>query len=104
MPWLPPVLSQPATLPSPAPMSDDTTATWMFGSPPGRFLSTSMNVGKLLSRFVCDNRIDDELSIMNSRSRLRFAIAALCAARGSSVWSDVQAETTATPTKAIHLD
>src|SRR5689334_1122221 len=71
MPWLPPVALQPAIEPSPAPMSEETTATWMFGSPCGAFWRAVMNVGKLLSRFVCDRRIDDELSTMNKRSTLR---------------------------------
>ncbi len=39
-----------------------------------------MNPGKFASRFVCDSRIDDESSIMNRMSRLRFVISALCAA------------------------
>src|SRR5215468_1031499 len=43
----------------------------MLGRPWGELCSVVMNVGKLLSRFVCDRRIDEELSTMNSRSTLR---------------------------------
>src|SRR5262245_33639670 len=60
IPCFPPVESQPAMLPSPAPISDEITPTWMLGSPPGSPLSTSMNIGKFVSRFACDMRIDDE--------------------------------------------
>jgi hypothetical protein len=34
-----------------APMSEETTATWMLGSPLGRFSSTVMNDGSCVSRF-----------------------------------------------------
>src|SRR3954463_8151626 len=71
-----PVAVQEGVRPLPAPMSDETTATWMFGRPPGRFSSTFMNVGIFLSRFVCDSSIDDELSIMKSRSRFPFEMTA----------------------------
>src|ERR1051325_4493875 len=46
----------------------------MFGRPAGELFSVFMKVGKLLSRFVCDSRIDDELSTMNSRSRFRLTV------------------------------
>src|SRR5436190_11834661 len=67
----PALAPQPVTCPFPAPMSDDTTATWMLGKPSGALSSAVMNVGKLLSRFVCRGVIDDELSTMNKRSTLR---------------------------------
>ena len=41
-----------------------------------------MNVGKFVSRFACDRCIDDELSIMNRTSRLRFEITALVSVCG----------------------
>ena len=41
IPFLPPVELQLATEPSPAPMSDEMTATWMLGSPPRQRLSVS---------------------------------------------------------------
>src|SRR6478609_4453263 len=72
------------TIPSPAPMSDETTATWMLGNPPGRSLRTFMKVGTFLSRFACDRFIDAELSIMKRTSRLRFEITALVSVCGRS--------------------
>src|SRR4029453_19257396 len=73
MPFWPPVESQLATEPSPAPMSDEMTATWRLGSPGPRAgaLSGLMKGGKLRSRFAFDNRIDDESSIRNNMSTLR---------------------------------
>src|SRR6478609_555261 len=62
--------------PSPAPMSEDTTATWMFGSPPGSAWSALVKLGKSLTRFACEICIEAELSITNRTSTLRFAISA----------------------------
>ena len=70
-PRLPPAWSQLAIEPLPAPMSDETTATWMLGRPPGRFSSRCMSTGKFRLRLSCDSRIDDESSTRNSRSTLR---------------------------------
>src|SRR5580698_1258643 len=77
-PLSPPVLLQPSSAPSTlggTPISDDTTATCRSGRPPASSLSTSMNTEKLLIRSFCEGVMDDELSIMNSRSSLRFAVA-----------------------------
>src|SRR5665213_1380758 len=52
-----------------APKSEETTATWMFGSPFGRFSSTVMNPGSWASIFICSWVIDDELSTMIRMSR-----------------------------------
>ena len=103
IPMLPPVVSQPAILPSPAPVSDDTTATWRFGMPPDRPLSASMRTGKLVSRLPCAGRIDDELSIMNSTSTLRPVITALvfvsCRSTSTSSWgAHAAAPSTSAPT------
>src|SRR4029079_8811403 len=73
MPFLPPVESQLATEPSPAPMSDEMTATWMFGRPGGS-MSRFMNVGKFVFRLSCDRRIDDESSTMKSMSTFRLIV------------------------------
>ena len=74
MPCLPPVVSQPATEPSPAPMSDEMTATWMLGSPWGALCNVVMNVGKLRFRLSCDSRIDDESSTRNNMSTFRLIV------------------------------
>src|SRR6188768_2215825 len=73
MPFLPPLESQLATEPSPAPMSEEMTATWRLGRPGPLAgpLSVVMKVGKFRSRLACDSRIDDESSIRNSMSTLR---------------------------------
>ena len=73
MPFLPPLESQLDTEPSPAPMSDEMTATWRLGRPGPLAgpLSVVMKVGKFRSRFACDNRIDDESSIKNNMSTFR---------------------------------
>src|SRR6478609_11709799 len=73
MPFLPPVESQLATEPSPAPMSDEMTATWMFGRPGGS-MSRVMNCGKFRLRLSCDRRIDDESSTRNNMSTLRLIV------------------------------
>ena len=69
IPCLPPVESQLATLPSPAPMSDEMMAMWRSGTPWGAAFSAIGNAGKLRTRFVCASRIDDESSTRNSTSR-----------------------------------
>src|SRR4029079_10328226 len=71
MPFLPPVESQLATEPSPAPMSDEITAMCTLGMPPGWFFSVCISTGKFRRRLSCDSRIDDESSTRNSRSTLR---------------------------------
>src|SRR6185436_1164877 len=100
-PLPPPVELQPAMLPSPAPMSDETTATWMLGKPPGSAFSASMNIGKFVVRFACCRRIDDELSTMNSTSRLRFAMVALvrvvCGSTSSGAHAGNTVNNTRTP-------
>src|SRR3954451_13539195 len=53
-----------------APMSDETTAMWMSGSPVGRFSSAATNCGICAANFCCMEVIDDESSIMNSTSSL----------------------------------
>ena len=50
-------------------MSDETTATWMFGRPFGKPASIVMNDGSCVSIFICSGVIDDELSTMNRMSR-----------------------------------
>src|ERR1051325_9772100 len=72
-PLLPPVESQLATEPSPAPMSDEMTATWMFGRPGGS-IRRCMNTGKFRFKLSCDRRIDEELSTMNNMSTLRLMV------------------------------
>src|SRR5678816_4205838 len=74
MPFLPLLESQLAIEPSPAPMSDEITARWRLGSPCGLFFSAVTKVAKLRFRLSCDSRIDDESSIRNRMSTLRFAI------------------------------
>src|SRR5579871_269850 len=59
-----------------APMSDETTAMWMLGRPPGSASSAVMNAGICAASFCCIEVMDDELSIMNRRSRLPGATAA----------------------------
>src|SRR4051794_9471244 len=73
MPFLPPVESQLATEPSPAPMSDEMTPTWMFGKPGGS-IKRVMNVGKFRFRLSCDRRIDDESSTRNNMSTFRLIV------------------------------
>src|SRR5579871_2714230 len=73
-----------------APMSEETTATWMFGSPLGRFWRTVMNPGSWASILACNEVIDDELSTMNRMSRLPGS--ALAAAVREVVFSTLSGE------------
>ena len=73
--WKRPPLPLPAQRsidPSPAPMSDETTAMWRLGAPPGSARSVSMNIGKAATRLACADAIDDESSTTNNTSTSRF--------------------------------
>src|SRR6187549_4008938 len=74
--------------PLPAPMSDDTTATWTLGSPPGSALSALMKAGKFRRRLACDFSIDDESSTRNRRSTSRLAVRTIEPVCVGSAFSD----------------
>src|SRR5882724_6371770 len=56
----------------PAPIEEETTPMWTFGSPPGSAFKTFMKTGNWAVSFVWIGCIDDELSTMNTMSMFRF--------------------------------